>query len=103
MARSKERGAEQERGTRSKSRAKARARAATPTGVEEVPPRAKSPEFVDEDVGKTLCTKNGCLGFITNTGFQDATNFTVAIGAQVFCESRGLKGEILLSHIRGHS
>ena len=46
----------------------------------------------EEDIGKTLHSKDGRLGFVTNKGFIAATNFLVDIGSQVYSEKYCIKG-----------
>ena len=46
----------------------------------------------EEDIGKTLHSKDGRLGFVTSKGFIAATNFLVDIGSQVYSEKYCIKG-----------
>ena len=66
-----------------------RARSAGERGEVEV---AVESSFDKEDRGKTLSVKGGKLGFISDNGFQEATNFIVDIGAQVYSERYRIKG-----------
>ena len=52
--------------------------------------------FLDDeepDIGKTLHSKDGKLGFFANKGFIFATNFVVDIASQVYSEKYSVKGK----------
>ena len=62
--------------------------------------------FDDEepDIGKTLHSKDGKLGFITSKGFVCATNFVVDIASQVHSIKYVIKGyEVLVKKVGADS
>ena len=46
----------------------------------------------EDDIGKTLCAKDGKLGFMGKKGFFPATNFLVDIESQVSSDRYSIKG-----------
>ena len=54
--------------------------------------------FDDPDVGKTLHASNGRLGYVTDRGFMEATNFVIHVEDFVYSETFKIKGKITIAN-----